>query len=60
MPVVITSCTNRKRVRPLGALTAAEMRPGDLTSVATCWVVDLPMQRLSFRLQTFTVDVPFA
>lgn len=36
MPVVLTSCTNRKRVAPRN-LAASKLKPGDLQSVATAW-----------------------
>lgn len=37
MSVVITSCTNRKRIAPAQGLTASRLRRGDLKAVAAAW-----------------------
>ena len=37
MPLVLTSCTNRKRVPASRELTAATLQPGELRSVAKTW-----------------------
>jgi hypothetical protein len=49
MPLVLTSCTNRKRFAPPSELTARSVRPGDLRSVAREW---------RKRVKTASVRVP--
>ncbi len=48
-PIILTACTNRKRIVPPAELRAASLPAGSLSAVASCWLTRLRRASPSIR-----------